>query len=70
MRVIQGFRDDLPLDTVRGREGEAARIYFGAFDQLITAHKEAFRFNGRSRRPPLETCTRSFPSFTPSWPMM
>ena len=54
MRVIQGFRDDLPLDTVRGREGEAARIYFGAFDQLITAHKEAFRFNGRSRRPPLD----------------
>lgn len=41
-----------PLDTVRGLEGDAARAYFGALDHLVLCHKEAFRFVGRSRRPP------------------
>lgn len=40
------------LDSVRGIEGDAAREYFGAFDALITAKTESFRFHGRSRRPP------------------
>jgi CRISPR-associated protein Cas1 len=41
-------------DTLRGPEGEAANVYFGAFDALIRAQKEDFRFDGRSRRPPLD----------------
>ncbi len=42
------------LDSVRGCEGEAARIYFGVFDRLITSQREDFTFVTRSRRPPLD----------------
>lgn len=42
------------LDTVRGHEGDAARVYFGVFDHLVTESKDAFFFRGRSRRPPLD----------------
>jgi CRISP-associated protein Cas1 len=42
------------LDTLRGVEGEAARVYFGIFNHLITAQQEAFEFRERSRRPPLD----------------
>jgi len=50
------------LDIVRGIEGEAARVYFGVFDHLITGQKESFRFAGRTRRPPLDpvNCLLSF----------
>lgn len=40
------------LDTLRGIEGDAAAGYFGVFDELITNRADAFRFCGRSRRPP------------------
>ena len=43
-----------PLDTVRGHEGDAARVYFEVFDHLITESKDTFFFHGRSRRPPLD----------------
>jgi CRISPR-associated protein Cas1 len=42
------------LDRIRGLEGDAARLYFGVFDHLIVAQKEAFSFRGRSRRPPMD----------------
>jgi CRISPR-associated protein Cas1 len=42
------------LDSVRGCEGEAANVYFSVFNELILADGEAFRFKGRSRRPPLD----------------
>ena len=41
-------------DRLRGIEGDAAAEYFGVFDELIMSHNEAFRFHGRSRRPPLD----------------
>jgi CRISPR-associated protein Cas1 len=44
----------LPLEEVRGLEGDAARIYFSAFDRLIVVQKDGFSFSGRSRRPPLD----------------
>ena len=55
-------RSDLSLDEVRGIEGEAGAIYFGAFDALITSDDAAFRFKGRNRRPPLDptNCLLSF----------
>jgi CRISP-associated protein Cas1 len=40
------------LDSVRGIEGQAARLYFETFDSLITQQKDAFFFCERSRRPP------------------
>ena len=51
---LSGLREPVPLDTVRGKEGDAARRYFGVFDQLITTQKEDFFFKERSRRPPLD----------------
>jgi CRISPR-associated protein Cas1 len=42
------------VDILRGLEGEAAGLYFGVFDQLVRIEGPAFRFNGRSRRPPLD----------------
>lgn len=42
------------VDSVRGIEGDAARTYFSAFDCLIATQKDAFFFNERSRRPPMD----------------
>jgi CRISP-associated protein Cas1 len=44
----------LTVDTLRGMEGDCARIYFEVFDHLILVNKEDFGFRGRSRRPPLD----------------
>ena len=41
-------------DAVRGIEGEAARRYFGVFDDLVLNQEPAFQFTKRSRRPPLD----------------
>lgn len=41
-------------DAVRGHEGEGARAYFGVFGALIRVDDPAFRFAGRSRRPPTD----------------
>jgi CRISPR-associated protein Cas1 len=52
----------LPLDVLRGIEGEAGNTYFEVFDHLLTNQKEDFRFTTRSRRPPLDriNCLLSF----------
>lgn len=42
------------LDPIRGIEGEAGRTYFASFDRMIKADRETFRFERRSRRPPLD----------------
>lgn len=42
------------INTLRGIEGDAARTYYGVFNNLILSNKESFQFNGRSRRPPLD----------------
>lgn len=53
------LRDLLPqivaetdLDSLRGLEGAAATLYFGAFPQMILGDAALFAFSGRSRRPP------------------
>ncbi|MGK2287193.1 type I-C CRISPR-associated endonuclease Cas1c [Pedomonas sp. V897] len=48
--------------TLRGYEGEAAQVYFAAFDAMVQGNREAFAFRGRSRRPPLDriNCLLSF----------
>jgi CRISPR-associated protein Cas1 len=60
LRRLEGV--DLGLDEIRGIEGEAGAIYFGAFEALITSGDAAFRFAGRNRRPPLDpvNCLLSF----------
>jgi CRISPR-associated protein Cas1 len=61
-RCLERLQKDLELDVVRGIEGEAANIYFGVFDALISQPDPAFNFAGRNRRPPLDAvnCLLSF----------
>lgn len=60
--ILMHVRQNIPLDIIRGYEGEAAQVYFKVFDSLITAQKENFIFNERNRRPPLDrvNCLLSF----------
>jgi CRISPR-associated protein Cas1 len=54
-RILRQIGDEpMPLDMLRGLEGEAARYYFGSFDHMVVAQKEDFFFKERSRRPPLD----------------
>lgn len=43
------------MEALRGIEGEAASLYFSVFDELILQQKEDFTFQGRNRRPPLDS---------------
>ncbi|MBI4632962.1 MAG: type I-C CRISPR-associated endonuclease Cas1 [Deltaproteobacteria bacterium] len=52
---LETLNEDQPLDALRGCEGDAAHIYFGVFDHLIVAQKDAFSFQERNRRPPLDS---------------
>src|SRR5439155_14906856 len=59
--AVNHLADTLPalgraadVDSVRGHEGDAARVYFETFPALVRQNREAFRPNGRSRRPPLD----------------
>jgi CRISPR-associated protein Cas1 len=42
------------ISDLMGYEGSAAKLYFNVFDQLILQQKEDFKFEQRSRRPPLD----------------
>jgi len=42
------------LETLRGIEGEAGRLYWAAFPSLIAGGDTQISFAGRSRRPPLD----------------
>lgn len=61
-RHLDLLEQDCPLGTLRGIEGDSAHIYFNVFDHLIVAQKDAFQFQERNRRPPLDTvnCLLSF----------
>lgn len=41
-------------DSVRGYEGDAARVYFELFKHMVRQNRESFTPNGRTRRPPLD----------------
>ncbi len=51
LEAIRGCTDP---ETLRGLEGEAASRYFGVWGELVLRHREVFRFDGRSRRPPAD----------------
>lgn len=50
--LVRELTEPLPLERVRGVEGEAARHYWGVFNSLIRHDDPAFVFHGRSKRPP------------------
>lgn len=41
-------------DIIRGIEGEAAKLYFANFNQLIVSQQEDFSITDRNRRPPTD----------------
>ncbi len=51
---LQAVRTAADLPTLRGLEGDAAKLYFSVFDRLVMADKDQFFMNERSRRPPLD----------------
>jgi len=51
---LRALESAATLDALRGIEGDAARTYFGVFDEMILQQKEDFFFHERSRRPPLD----------------
>ena len=59
---LENLDPGLPLNSLRGIEGEAARVYFSVFNHLIVNQKDAFVFKERNRRPPLDrvNCLLSF----------
>ncbi len=59
---LRHLQKDMPLNFLRGVEGDAAHVYFNVFDHLITSQKEDFFFQDRNRRPPLDNvnCLLSF----------
>ena len=52
MHSIRLARVCTDLDELRGIEGNAAKLYFSIFEDLILADKNVFRFSGRVKRPP------------------
>jgi CRISPR-associated protein Cas1 len=54
-KLLHSLEKPVSVDTARGIEGDAGRVYFEVFDCMITAQKEAFFFRERSRRPPMDS---------------
>ena len=53
--VIRRLRDSEPdAARVRGLEGEAGAVYFGAFKELLLTGRDAFAISSRNRRPPMD----------------
>ncbi len=50
--TIQSLPTVATLDELRGHEGEAAKLYFDVFTNMIHADREAFAMTKRTRRPP------------------
>jgi len=59
---LRRLQENVPLNSMRGIEGDAAHVYFKVFDHLITSQKQDFFFQDRNRRPPLDNvnCLLSF----------
>lgn len=53
-RLLETVQQEREVAVLRGMEGDAANMYFGAFDAMVTAQKDDFFFRARSRRPPLD----------------
>ena len=51
-RLVETVAGAEGVETIRGHEGDAARVYFGVFGRLIGVPEEEFFFQGRNRRPP------------------
>jgi CRISP-associated protein Cas1 len=52
--ALPALAQAVDVDSVRGYEGDAARVYFDAFSALVRQNRDVFRLNGRTRQPPLD----------------
>jgi CRISPR-associated protein Cas1 len=52
--ISRRLQSESDINVLRGLEGEAAQSYFSVFQYLVRIDEPAFKFNGRSRRPPLD----------------
>lgn len=52
--ILANIAAEKDIDAIRGKEGEAARLYFEVFDCFILHQKTSFFLHTRSRRPPLD----------------
>lgn len=52
--IAKSLENVKDANTLRGLEGQAAYLYFRAFDQLLLNQKEEFSMTQRNRRPPLD----------------
>lgn len=53
-RLLDRLPGEATVDGLRALEGEAGRLYWGAFPHLMAGGDPALAFTGRSRRPPLD----------------
>ena len=51
---LRNIQQTQTLDELRGYEGECANQYFSVLSDLITSQQEDFKFEQRSKRPPLD----------------
>lgn len=61
-RCLELCNQETDLEAMRGIEGGTAHAYFTVFNNLIVSQKDAFIFEDRNRRPPLDkvNCLLSF----------
>lgn len=52
--LVRAVSQAKTLDELRGLEGESAKTYFAAFNQILSQQQDEFRFTVRSRRPPMD----------------
>lgn len=53
--VLRRVKDSEPdAERLRGLEGEAGAVYFGSFNELVVAQRDAFSVASRNRRPPMD----------------
>lgn len=52
--ALPAVSEETDLDSLRGVEGAAAKVYFDCFDSLILQNKDCFKFETRNRRPPTD----------------
>ncbi len=53
--LLPQVQESADPDRLRGLEGVGANAYFKVFDEMILGDKKNFCFQGRNRRPPLDT---------------
>jgi len=52
-KALPAIAECTSMESLRGFEGEAAKLYFSVLDELILQNKQDFFFRERTRRPPL-----------------